>query len=285
MIDLHVHSTYSDGTLRPDELVALAVKTGLSALALTDHDGVDGVGPLQEACAALPPETPLTGVAGVEISAQVGRGTMHLLGYFVDPANEGLRAGLAKIRGGRRDRNERILKRLHTLGCPVEWEAVSGHAGGDVVGRLHFAMELVAKGFVKTRERAFSRFLAKGQAAYEERYRMPPAESIRFIVEAGGVAVLAHPSSLELTATALRRRLDELKRMGLHGVEVYYPLHAPEQQTQFAQIARDLDLVATGGSDFHGAGKSGLALGRGFGSLNVEDAVLDALAARRPSLA
>lgn len=283
MIDLHVHSTFSDGSLTPAELVTMAAEIGLRALALTDHDGVDGVGPLLSACAALPADPPpLLGVPGVELSAEVPRGTMHLLGYFMDCGHPGLAAALQRLRDGREARNRRILERLGALGCALTWDEVAALAGTDVVGRPHFAQAMVNRGYVPTRERAFSRFLTKGQAAYVDRERLSPAESIRVIAEAGGVPVLAHPVSLGMTTAALRRRLVELKTYGLQGLEVYYSMHVPDQEASFGRLARELDLVATGGSDFHGGGKPGLKLGRGFGALQVPDDVIGQLIVRRP---
>ncbi|MDA0576606.1 MAG: hypothetical protein O3B24_00740, partial [Verrucomicrobia bacterium] len=153
-------------------------------------------------------------------------------------------------------------------------------AGEDVVGRPHFAEAMVKRGYVRTRQKAFEKFLARGKTAYVERPRYPPAEAIRVIRAAGGVAVLAHPATLGLTTSAFRRQMADLKKMGLGGIEVYYPIHAPEQEGLYAAVARDLDLVATGGSDFHGDFKPGIALGRGFGSLHVPDEVVGQLQAR-----
>ncbi len=280
MIDLHCHSTYSDGSLTPAELVARAVEAGLTALALTDHDGTGGVGPLREACAALPPTTPLLAIPGVEISAEVERGAMHLLGYFIDCAHGGLQEALTHIRTGREERNRLILGRLHELGFAMTWEEVAANAGEDVVGRPHFAQAMVARGYVNNKQKAFERFLARGKAAYVERFRFAPADAIRLITEAGGVAVLAHPGTLDLSTKRLRQQIGELKKIGLGGIEVYYSTHAPEQEGLFAAVAREWGLVATGGSDFHGSGNPGIKLGRGFGSLHVPDEVVEQLRAR-----
>lgn len=281
MIDLHFHSTFSDGTFTPAELVAQADAIGLTALALTDHDGTDGVAPLLAACAALPAERRIEGIPGVEISAEYAHGAMHLLGYFFDVAHAGLQAGLRQIREGRVERNAQILKKLQGLGCSLTWEGVAAHAGSDVVGRPHFAQALVDGGYANSRQKAFERYLARGKSAYVERFRFPPDAAIALIRDAGGVPVLAHPSSLKLSAKAMRRHIGELKKMGLEGLEVYYALHSPEQQGLYAAIARDLDLVGTGGSDFHGTPNMGLSLGRGFGSLNVPDEIVDQLRSRR----
>ncbi len=283
MIDLHVHSTYSDGTLTPAALVTMAAENGVMALALTDHDSVDGVPALLAACAARGEGSPaVRGIPGVEISAEVPRGAMHLLGYFMDCRHEALTVALLRLREGREARNRQLLERLGRLGCPLTWDEVAAHAGEDVVGRPHFAQAMVDRGYVPRRERAFTRFLARGQAAYIERERLSPADSIAAIAAAGGVPVLAHPYSLDLTATALRRRLVEWKAMGLQGIEVYYPSHQPDQEATLARMAAELDLVATGGSDFHGAGRPGLRLGHGYGTLQVPDDTVAQLEARRP---
>lgn len=272
MIDLHTHSTFSDGTLKPAELVRLAGRCGLTALALTDHDCTSGIDEFIAAGSEL--EAGLKLVPGVEISANVDSGTMHMLGYFIDCEHASLQRILAQIRGGREARNARILERLNELGLDLTWDEVAAHAGEDVVGRPHFAQALVARGHVTGKQDAFDRYLAKGQAAYVDRFRLSPEDSIAAIAGAGGVPVLAHPFSLGLAADALRERIGELAEMGLQGVEAYYSEHTPEQTRGYVSLAADLGLAVSGGSDFHGANNPDIRLGRGFGSLHVPDEVI-----------
>jgi predicted metal-dependent phosphoesterase TrpH len=283
MIDLHVHSTFSDGTQTPAELVALARKIGLKAIALTDHDSTGGVDAFLDACrgAGGGDAADLLGIPGVEISADIAKGTMHMLGYFVDHRSAELAAVLEEIRDGRRLRNERILKKLCGLGMNLTWEEVASFAGEDVVGRPHFARAMMAKGYVKSKQEAFDRYLAKGQAAYVDRFRLSPADSISAIVRAGGVPALSHPFTLELSPMALRACVEELREAGLQGIEAYYSEHSPEQTRQYLGLANDLGLLAVGGSDYHGEANPEVRLGRGYGSLNVPDALLEPLLARR----
>jgi predicted metal-dependent phosphoesterase TrpH len=279
MIDLHVHSTYSDGSFTPKELAQKARAAGLAAIALTDHDTVKGVPAFLAACR----QEGVRGIAGVEISADFNPGTMHMLGYLIDPASEQLEKALIALRTGRQERNQEILRKLKALGFKLDWNEVAAFAGEDVVGRAHFAQALVAKGYVATKDQAFDRYLAKGKAAYADRYRLTPEDSIRLIREAGGAAVLAHPFSLKLSRAALSRHLTELKRHGLAGVEAVYSEYTPEQQKRYGKLARDHGLVVTGGTDFHGAVNPQIKLGVGFGALVVPDELLgplDALAGK-----
>lgn len=279
MIDLHTHSTFSDGSLTPEELVADARKAGLSGIALTDHDTTGGVERFLAACSA----TGVNGIAGVEISADISHGTMHLLGYHIDPSNVKLQTILREIRDGRESRNHKILAKLNGLGIDIKWDEVRAFAGEDVVGRLHFAQALLARGLVPTKDRAFEMYLGKGKPGYVERFKMNPADCIKAISDAGGVPVLAHPFTLDLDAVELRRSVSELRDSGLKGLETFYPEHSYQLVEQYSSLARELGLVSTGGSDFHGAGNPKISLGKGFGGLNVPDSILVELKALRSS--
>lgn len=273
MIDLHTHSTGSDGTLRPAELAALAAAEGLSAVALTDHDTLDGI---PEFLAAAR-EHRLRAVAGVEISVEFSSGTMHLLGYDFRCDDPHLAELLRQMREGRAARNAQILDRLAERGMPLSADEVAAFAGGEVVGRPHIAQAMVARGYVKDQAEAFERWLAKGRPAYVQRYRPGAAEAIATITGAGGVAVLAHPVSLQIGETALIALLRQLRELGLRGLEAHHPEHPPALRQRYMELARDLGLVATGGSDFHGAIKPAIRLGRGFGDLRVPAEALDRL--------
>jgi len=277
MIDLHVHSTFSDGSLTPEELISEAVRIGLSAIALTDHDTTAGV----SRCIAATASTSVRAIAGVEISADVKSGTMHMLGYMIDPANQTLIERLKWLREGREVRNAEILEKLNKLGFGLTWEEVTAFAGEDVIGRPHFAQALLARGLVKDKNEAFDKYLGKGKPAYADRRRMTPENSIRLIRGAGGVPVLAHPFTLNLYAEALKKRVAELRDFGLGGIEVFYSEHTPQMTSQYMNLAGELGLVATGGSDFHGAMNPDIKLGSGFGSLQVPDEVLAQLFAQQ----
>jgi predicted metal-dependent phosphoesterase TrpH len=278
MIDLHVHSTFSDGTLTPAELLAEAEAAGLTALALTDHDTVSG---LPEFQAAAEP-SPVRAVPGVEISAEHSGGAMHILGYFMDPDHPGLQAELHRIQAGRDARNRQMLEKINRLGYELSFDEVSARAGQEIIGRPHFADALIERGVFKNRKEAFRTLLARGARGYVTRYHPTPAECIRLIRAAGGAAVLAHPVTLRLSRGKLRTLVSSLKTVGLAGMEVYYPEHNAGQLRVFEQVARQLRLVRTGGSDYHGAGTPDLKIGRGFGALNVPDRTVEKLLRRCP---
>jgi predicted metal-dependent phosphoesterase TrpH len=273
MIDLHTHSTFSDGSLTPEQLAERAGSMGLTAIALTDHDCTGGVEQFLAACKIRN----IRGVPGVEISADVKHGTMHLLGYFIASGDAALESMLHQIRDGREIRNREILRKLNALGLDLTWPEVASLAGEDVVGRPHFAQALLARGYVSSREAAFDLYLAKGKPAYADRFRLSPADSIAAIRGAGGIAVLAHPFTLDLAPGALKTYITELRDKGLQGIEVYYSEHSADLTRSYLTLVRELGLAATGGSDFHGESNPAIKLGRGFGTLSVPDSVMEEL--------
>lgn len=276
MIDLHTHSTFSDGTLTPEELVEEALQLGLTALALTDHDNTAGLPRFLRAAEGKP----LRAIPGVEVSVTHDPGSMHMLGYFIRHDDPELNEQLVWIRSAREERNQKIFENLQALGLTMRWDEIAAMAGEDVIGRPHFAMAMVERGYVADLREAFDRYLARGKPAYARRSVMSPEEAVRVIRKAGGVPVLAHPFSLALEGRALRNLVEELHGSGLQGIEVYYPAHPQSTQDALLHLARDFDLVATGGSDYHGPIKPDVHMGRGFGSLHVPDDVVDRLEAR-----
>jgi predicted metal-dependent phosphoesterase TrpH len=279
MIDLHCHSTFSDGTYTPEELVVMSRDIGLSALALTDHDSTRGIADFLAANDKYNDEL-LTCIPGIEISSSVPKGTMHILGYYIDHTDKNLDEQLLPIRDGREYRNKQILEKINKLGCELAWEDILGFAGDDVVGRPHFAMAMIEKGLVNDKQAAFDQYLAKGKPAYADRFRLLPEESIKMIKSAGGVAVLAHPFTLDMGKAALRECVGELRDMGLAGIEVLYPLHPDYRRKEYLSLAKEFDLLVTGGSDFHGDLNKSIRLGSGFGSLHVPDELFDRLKER-----
>ena len=279
MIDMHIHSTFSDGSQTPEQLVDQAVKIGLAALALTDHDNVAGVERFMAACR----QSPVRGIPGVEVSVDCDNGSMHILGYFIDPKNPNLCKLLGGIQDHRAERNREILKHLNRLGLCMTMEEVASRAGGEVVGRPHFAQALLDRGYVKTADEAFKNYLTRGKPAYVERVRQSPDEGIEMIRNAGGVAVLAHPFTLTGGRETLRRLVKDLATAGLEGIEVYYPRHTSKMTRFYIKLAMEFNLALTGGTDYHGAPMPDIKLGTGFGNLNVPDELVDKLAARRPA--
>lgn len=270
-LDLHLHTTYSDGSLPPAEVVVRAHKAGVSALAITDHDSVDGIPEAMEAGARLGIEV----IPGIEISSRLGDIEVHILGYFLDWQDPVLHRRLEEIRETRHKRNPQIIAKLNELGFPLTYEEVKAIAGGGVIGRPHIARALMEKGYVQTAKEAFERFLADGAAAYVPRELPEPPEAIALIRAARGVPVLAHPSWLD--RDRIYKICEQLKNVGLMGIEVHYSTHRPDQTAQYLETARHLNLLVTGGSDFHGVTKPDIEVGLGRGTLNVPDKLLEPL--------
>jgi 3',5'-nucleoside bisphosphate phosphatase len=258
LIDLHVHSTASDGSYPPAEVVRQAKAGGLKAMALTDHDTVDG---LSEAVAAG--ETyGVEVIPGVEISAQCRGGTMHIVGLFIEYHDGRLDEGLAVLKQARLDRNPQIIKKLNDLGIKITMARVEGISGGGQVGRPHIARALMEAGAVSSVQEAFDKYLGYQRPGYVSKFRFPPDRALAMIREAKGIPILAHPFTLNLgSALALKNLVSELKGQGLAGLEVFYSEHTREQEALYLKLARELDLLVSGGSDFHGQNKPEITLG------------------------
>jgi len=283
IVDLHTHTTASDGTLTPAELVRLAAGEGLVGVAVTDHDTVDGVAE----AAAMGERLGVKVIPGVEISLEykgprVGArsGWMHLLVYHL-PLDGPLANELREMQAWRAARNDRMIAKLCELGLEMTLDEVAAASGGGQIGRPHFAKVMLEKGYVETRQEAFDRYLAKGAPAYEDKRRLAPDDAISRARAEGAVPVLAHPYSLGLAVDALREQLIHWRDLGLCGLEVIYPSHGPELRETFAAIAADLGLIATGGTDFHGDNKPEIKLGSGEnGNVTVPAVVLSEIRAR-----
>jgi predicted metal-dependent phosphoesterase TrpH len=277
IIDLHSHTRYSDGSATPYELLTQAQAAGASAVAITDHDTVAGLGEGRAAAAALGIEF----IDGIEISAEYSPGTMHILGYFINAESASFNATLVELREAREHRNPQIAERLQALGLDIPYDEVERLAGNTVVGRPHFARLLVERGYATSIQDAFNRFLGKGAAAYVEKARLSPAASIALIHEAGGVAVLAHPYQLKLASVEeVEQLIVELAALGLDGIEAIYSRHSENERHAYAQMARRHGLLVTGGSDYHGTYKPDLSIVRGKGDLAVPYELLDEIRRR-----
>jgi predicted metal-dependent phosphoesterase TrpH len=265
-VDLHIHSTASDGSLSPVEIMETAEKVGLRAIAITDHDTLEGSVEALRHQHSYGVEI----LPGIEISVSVDSGTMHMLGYLIRLDDMPLRETLKVVQEARANRNLQILKRLQGLGVDINHDEVLEVSGGGQIGRPHIAQVLVHKGAVQSIDEAFNKFLKKCRPAYVERYRLLPVEAIQAILRAGGVPVLAHPFTLHAkTEGDLGRVLAELKQAGLKGVEVYYPGHGPELTARYERLAHRHGLLITGGTDFHGTVTPGVHIGIGRGDLRV----------------
>ena len=262
-VDLHCHSTASDGTLSPAAVIALAVRNGLSALALTDHDTVAGV---PEAAAAAQ-KAGIDFLTGIEISCDVPKpATMHLLGYGVDPQSPILIDLTRRLIEGRNDRNPRIIARLNELGVKISMEELTAEANGGVIGRPHIAAILLRKGYVSSIKNAFDKYLAPGGAAYFDKERVSPRDAIEMVLQSGGLPVLAHPSQLRTENDAqLEQTIKDLVDLGLAGLEVIHSDNNDAMTEKYSKLADRFGLLKTGGSDFHGTNKYDIYLGTANG--------------------
>jgi predicted metal-dependent phosphoesterase TrpH len=286
VVDLHAHTTASDGQHSPSELVEQAASIGLAALAITDHDTTAGLAEGLRAGQRLGLEV----VPGIELSAEPpdvpagSRSQCHILGLFIDPRSPPLLDRLRSVIENRNRRNARIVERMRSeLHWDVTLEEVERAAGGDVVARPHFARVLLDKGYVGSLQEAFDLYLGKGGRAYVERDRLTAEESIRLIHRAGGVAVLAHPSNLAMSAADAEQYVRTLQSLGLDGIEARYNLHSRDETARYLDLAARLGLVTSGGSDFHGpAVKPAVHLGHVEEGRPAPRHVLDSLRAARP---
>jgi predicted metal-dependent phosphoesterase TrpH len=269
-IDLHIHSTASDGTLNPAEIIRYATALKLSAIAITDHDTLKGT------AAAMHCERPagLHLLAGIEISAAPPPGygipgSLHILGYGIDPADAALEAALARLKAARENRNPRIVAALNRLGIDISMAEVAVKVGGAMAGRPHIAAVLMDKGVVASMDEAFDRYLGKGKPAYQDKERISSEAAIARIRAAGGIAVLAHPGLVAVGNELRRRLVAELSEMGMGGLEAHYPSHSAEETAFFVALAKQHNLVLSGGTDFHGANTPGVEMGCGEGGFKV----------------
>lgn len=272
-IDLHVHSTASDGTLPPAGVVRAAHAAGVTALALTDHDTTAGVA---EAVAAAR-ETGIQLVPGVELNTDRSRGEVHILGYLIPLEDGAFQELLARRRGARVRRGEAMVRRLQELGFDITFEHVRRIAGDGAITRPHVARALMETGGVPSVAEAFGRYLYTGGPAYVPHEPFTPVDAVQAVLAAGGVPVLAHPGRLEDEAI-----IPELGEAGLQGLECYYPEHSPADTRRFLALAAKYDLVVTGGTDFHGPGSTG---DRAIGSVSAPSSAVDALYERQTRLA
>lgn len=277
-IDLHVHSNQSDGTLSPAEVAAHAAAHGLCAIALTDHDCVGGIAEARAAAEGLFVDgRPLRIVPGVEISADYKNRDIHILGLLIDPEHAALKTALSDAIASRDVRNEKMVKNLRSAGIEISVKDLCFGTDDTVITRAHFARHLLAKGYVKTREEAFKRYLDSDTPYYVRREYMQPADAIRVIREAGGIPVLAHPLLYHLDADGVRELVKKLEGEGLMGIETVYSRNTGTDEAFVRKLAGRYHLLMTGGSDFHGANKPGIEIGVGQGNLRIPYTMLAAL--------
>ena len=244
-VDIHMHSTASDGCLSPIELVRKSAELGVTIIALTDHDTVDGIAPALAAAKAFPW---LKVIPSVEISTDIPHGEAHVLGYFIDYTDHELLVRLEGMRNSRRERGQKMVAKLRNLGVNIEWQRVQEIAGSGSIGRPHIAQAMLEEGYTASIKEAFTNYIGRGSLAYVERQKMTPLEAVEIILRAKGLPVLAHP----LTINDPEAMVIKLKKAGLVGIEAYYDGYTADEVSRLVSLANRHNLIATGGSDYHG---------------------------------
>lgn len=273
MIDLHCHSLHSDGTDAPEKLPYFAEAIGLTALALTDHDTVDGL----SAFLAQQAFVNVRLLAGTELSCHFMGKSLHVLGLLVDPQDARFGKRLLELRSRREDRNERLLARLNDLGVSLTFEAIQAEADSPLISRVHVAKALVTSGAFGTIQEAFSKLLGDGKPGCVPREELSPKEAALWIREAGGVPLVAHPGRFAGPAFRWDEAMTELRLKGMAGFETVYGDYGPQEEAYFRALANRLGMVESGGSDYHGDNKPGVELGRGRKGIRVPDEFLEGI--------
>lgn len=277
LIDLHVHSTCSDGTFTPAQLVECAAKAGLSAFALTDHDTVEGIPQALEAAERIGMEV----IPGIEFSTVYQGRDLHILGLDLDYENPLFQEKLAFLQRDRAERNQKMIDKMAADGITISWEQMAELFGEQLWTRAHFARYLAAKGYVAHMWDAFQSHIGDHCRYYVPRQKVSPFETVKLIRKLNGIPVLAHPFQYHLEEEALTALIKALKRDGLLGIEAVYSTHTTAQENELRKLARNFGLSISGGSDFHGANKPDIALGKGRGSLRIPYQLLTQLRAAR----
>jgi predicted metal-dependent phosphoesterase TrpH len=253
-VDLHIHSTASDGRFSPQAIVTKAAALGLTIIALADHDSVDGIAPALESARAFPR---LRVIPAVEISTDIPSGEAHVLGYFIDHTRRELLSALERFRSSRQRRAQGMIGKLHDLGINIDWPRVQAIAGDGSIGRPHIAQAMLEKGYINSIQDAFKGYIEHGGPAYVEREKMTPVEAVKLILQSDGLPVLAHP----FTVNNPEAMIMELKAAGLAGIEAYYKDYTAAEIQSLVNLAEKHNLITTGGSDYHGLDKSETMLG------------------------
>lgn len=272
-IDLHTHTTYSDGTFSPNELINHALEKNLKAIAITDHDTTEAIEPALKYSKGKNIEI----ISGVEFSTDYKENEIHILGLFIDYKNKNLLTKFNEIKENRKKRNNLIVEKLNNLGINITYNDVINESGGKIITRAHFARLLIKKGYADTNEKCFKKYLDKGAKAFVKRKVFELDETIELIKQSGGIAVLAHPLQYKLEKNELDKMVEFLSKKGVSAIEVIYSKYTKEEMEYLGDIAKKYKLECSGGSDFHGLNKPGLELGTGYGNLYVPYSILENL--------
>lgn len=271
IIDLHVHSTKSDGTFSPEELIYAAKDAGLSALALTDHDTMSGIKEAQTAADLLGIEL----IPGIELSTEYNGKEIHIVGLYINPDDPQLVTKTFEFRECRTHRNEMIVNALQKEGFSITMESLLAENSDRVITRANIARYLYEHGCVKSVKEAFDKYIGDGCRCYVGRFKITSTEAVTLIRQAGGAAILAHPLLYHMSSVSLQHMIDDLKAVGLDGIEAIYSTYSPGEEQLVKKIAAQNGLFMSGGSDFHGANKPAIHLGTGRGHLYIPYSVLD----------
>lgn len=287
-IDLHVHSTCSDGTYTPTQLVDYAMEKGLSAFALTDHDSVDGIREALSYAEALRRELPSAQrgtvpeiIPGIELSSEYQGRDIHVLGLYINPEQKTFAEHLKAFVESRHNRNRKMCAKLREYGIDITYEALLEQFPGSVITRAHYGKYMLEKGYVSSIKEAFQRYIGDHGPCFIPRDKITPAQAVELILQAGGVPILAHPVLYGMGDAHLEVLIHELKEVGLKGIEAIYSSYTPGDERKIRLLAKKYGLILSGGSDFHGSNKPGLDLGVGFGSLFVPEDILDNIKSER----
>lgn len=276
-VDLHVHSTASDGTYTPAQLVTYALSKGLSAIALTDHDSIAGLSEAEQSASG----TSLEVIRGIEFSTVYEGSDVHIVGLDIDHGNPDFRSSLDRFLRSRDLRNIRMVEKMQQDGISISLDLLQKRFGDTVLTRAHIARFLMESGYVTALSEAFDRYLSPGCPYYIEREKVSPLDAVSLIASTGGIPVLAHPILYHFSDEKLKGLIRSLKEAGLMGIEAIYSTYSADEEAYIRNLARDMDLCLSGGSDFHGNNKPGLDLGCGYGHLEIPHTLLDLLRERR----
>lgn len=279
-VDLHVHSAKSDGSLSPSDLVSYAIKKGLTAFALTDHDTVDGI---EEALNAAK-GTDITVIPGIELSTEYEGKDIHIVGLMIEKEEPAFRNKIQEFVHSRELRNQKMCQKLTEAGMPLAYEELLKEFPNAVITRAHYAQILLKKGYTKSLKEAFERYIGDHSPCFIPREKVTPEDGVKLILSAKGIPVLAHPIQYGMGDMRLQLLIDRMKEAGLQALEAIYCTHSPSEEAQMKALAKKNGLLISGGSDFHGNAKPNLEIGTGYGSLYIPKEVLDDLIQRKQEL-
>ncbi len=283
IVDLHVHSNKSDGSLTPTELVKLAAAKGLSAFALTDHDTVDGLDEAINASHTLTADQSLEVIPGIELSTQYENKDIHILGLYIDYNDSEFRNQIHDFVDSRNIRNQKMCANLQTAGIDISYDKLIAAFPGSVITRGHYAKFLLEHGYVRSASEAFDRYIGDRAKYFVPREKVTPKQAVELILQAKGLPLLAHPILYRMSYQRLEALVKHLKETGLIGIEAIYSTYNNSEERQMRYLADKFDLCISGGSDFHGATKPGLELATGYGKLSVPEEILNKLKEKLPT--